>query len=236
MAGVGGGVAVPCLCRAWATWSTSGEQGLNALRAVVEYASEIPSHLKPMDQPAQGAERKRVLDVIHDASAAFDFRESMRVAPKPIRSLRLHINELVGWIPPLDFRDPAQRNPVDAQGVSNGGAFPHRDWRWSENPETHPRRSDSFEVLRAREELEDRRTRSGNPQFTMQRIVGHHRTFIPRQEVSILPTKAPGKALGRNRPRIARRLCRFDRSISGKRLGGPGMPCAASTDPCRHKT
>jgi len=49
------------------------EKRLNPMRAVVEYPFQIASHLKSMDQPPQRSEGKRVVDDVHNGSAALNF-------------------------------------------------------------------------------------------------------------------------------------------------------------------
>src|SRR5512135_2410081 len=135
----------------------SREECLNLLHTIVEYLPEVPRHLKAMDHPAKHSERKSILDRIHDQGAALNFGKPMCVAPKLVGAPRLDIDEFVRWIPPLDFRQPTKRNPPDAQRVGVGRSWLHHDGRRSENSEVHPRGSEWFQILRAGEEIENRR-------------------------------------------------------------------------------
>src|SRR5271165_3964465 len=92
----------------------------------------------------------------------------MRVMPQLIRALGLEIDKLVRGIPLLDFRQPSKRNAPHAQRISDGGSLLHRDGQWSQDPESHPGRSDALQVFGAREEIEDLRKGVRNAQFTLE--------------------------------------------------------------------
>src|ERR1700687_4338605 len=88
------------------------------------------------------------------------FEKAMGVAAKPIRSLHLDVDKLVRWFHGSISVSQRSGIPWMRNEYPIGGSFLHPDRFRSENPKTHPRRSDSFQILCAREEIKRCRQRS----------------------------------------------------------------------------
>ncbi len=99
-----------------------------------------------MRNPAERAERQRVVDAVTDEGAALDLLELVQVVPERVRAAQLAVDKGAVLVPALDPREPAQRDAVQSQPVLDEGARTHLDRLGRDDPEAKPARRDALEV------------------------------------------------------------------------------------------
>src|SRR5450755_598982 len=78
----------------------------------------------------------------------------MAVVPEPIRPVQLAVDKAPPLVPHLDPRNPADRDAVQVEAILDLRTQSHPDRVGGEHLEAKPRRGDSLQVARLREERE----------------------------------------------------------------------------------
>src|SRR5215210_3999791 len=88
----------------------------------VEDALHVAPHEGAQREPAERAERQRVLDRVAHQRALGVRLEGVRVAPERVGAAHLHVDEAAAGLPHLDPGEPAQRHAVQPQAVLDQGS------------------------------------------------------------------------------------------------------------------
>src|SRR5829696_9970157 len=104
------------------------------------------SHECAVKKLPQRPERQRVANYIEHQHVVADWFEAVGVVPEAVWPMHLHIDESVRGLPDIDPADPADRNSVQAQAVSDFGTCGHLR-RSVAHLEPQPWRGDLLEVV-----------------------------------------------------------------------------------------
>src|SRR5215210_3065326 len=140
---------------------------------MIEDALEVARHERPPRQLAQGPERQRVVHHVPNERAVAVRLEAVRVVPQPVGAAQLDVDEAPPWLPHLDARQPANRQPVQPQPVLDQGARPHLDPPRRGDPKAQPARRDRLEVVRVCEESEHLAGTAGHPLRALDQMDPH---------------------------------------------------------------
>ncbi len=97
---------------------------------------------------------QRVVDTVEHDRSAPNRGEFVPVEPETVGTMKLAIDEHPIALPLIDPRDPAQRDPVQAQPILDLGADAHFGRLGASHVEVQPQRRDLLQVAGAREEVE----------------------------------------------------------------------------------
>jgi hypothetical protein len=127
------------------------EERLDGFLSVIEDSQHVISDKEAIDEAAA---EDRISDLVAHAGLVPFGRESMAVDPETVGAAFLFIDEVVGRVPPGDFRLPTKGDAMDAEAVVDESAGLHDDGCRRKDGEVEPGRRDGLEVFRTGEEVE----------------------------------------------------------------------------------
>src|SRR5688572_12553041 len=107
-------------------------------RSIIEDFFQVGFHDPSVSQAPDEPKGESVTDHVAHACATIDRLEAMGVFPEAVRPTQLHIHEANGWIPAVNFGDPAHGQPMPAEPVFDQRSWRHRDRRRRKDLEAQP--------------------------------------------------------------------------------------------------